>query len=680
MANRYWVGGTGNWSDNTNHWSASSGGAPGASKPTADDNVIFDTSSSTAEAAYTMTIDEAAYCLDFTMDGPSTTDATKVTWAGSSALAISGNLTLTGGTAGITNSYIGTITFNATSGTKTIDWNSVISGSSIIFNGSGGTFQLSRDIEFQVPPSYGAYLTRTAGTFDANGKKITVNVTGGVYFQGLGFTGTSSFYDLTIVGYAAKDRVFQLNTNITVTHTLLLNGNSATNRILVRSNIIGTPRTIDITGTTGNSFSNVDFRDIAMVTGGADLDLSAITGGSGDCGGNSGITFTAPQNNYFYKVSGNSTTSTVGDWYLGTGGSGGAGRVPLPQDMAIYDDLSFGAAGMTVTQDMPRIPTTTFKGVDGLHTVANNPTWTTSTATSVFGSLTLDENMTLTASTQTYTFEGRAAGMPVGGWTLTSAGKTWAKNLTFNCPTGVYVPNGDIVQSGTAQINFTKGEFDNSVNNANITTYNIVTSTGFILRMGTNTLYSLSKITGQVWGINPGATLYCGTSTIKFVGTMTGNNTFDGGSKTYNKVWFSMGTSTYSTTITGNNTFAELKDDGSEQHSLLFTAGTTQTGTAPGWFKVNGSTTGKEIIVNSTTTGTFNLVNAGGGVVSCDYLDIQHSVATPLNSWYAGANSINHQSDATAGSGWIFSTPPSASTITTNRGRNRFKFTPVSQG
>ena len=33
MANRYWVGGTGNWDATTTNWSASSGGAGGASSP-----------------------------------------------------------------------------------------------------------------------------------------------------------------------------------------------------------------------------------------------------------------------------------------------------------------------------------------------------------------------------------------------------------------------------------------------------------------------------------------------------------------------------------------------------------------------------------------------------------------------------------------------------------------------
>lgn len=46
MADRYWVGNGGNWSD-TAHWSASSGGAGGASVPTSSDNVFFNSSSFT---------------------------------------------------------------------------------------------------------------------------------------------------------------------------------------------------------------------------------------------------------------------------------------------------------------------------------------------------------------------------------------------------------------------------------------------------------------------------------------------------------------------------------------------------------------------------------------------------------------------------------------------------------
>lgn len=48
MADRYWVGGTATWdSTTTANWSATSGGAGGASVPTSADNVFFDANSGT---------------------------------------------------------------------------------------------------------------------------------------------------------------------------------------------------------------------------------------------------------------------------------------------------------------------------------------------------------------------------------------------------------------------------------------------------------------------------------------------------------------------------------------------------------------------------------------------------------------------------------------------------------
>jgi hypothetical protein len=60
---RYWVGGSGSWSSTTK-WSATSGGASGASVPTASDNAIFDANS--AAAHYTVTVTDNATCADLT--------------------------------------------------------------------------------------------------------------------------------------------------------------------------------------------------------------------------------------------------------------------------------------------------------------------------------------------------------------------------------------------------------------------------------------------------------------------------------------------------------------------------------------------------------------------------------------------------------------------------------------
>ena len=68
MAARYWVGGSGNVSDNANHWASSSGGAAGASKPGATDDVYFDANSDSG-SAFTVTFDENTSWQSFDTPG-----------------------------------------------------------------------------------------------------------------------------------------------------------------------------------------------------------------------------------------------------------------------------------------------------------------------------------------------------------------------------------------------------------------------------------------------------------------------------------------------------------------------------------------------------------------------------------------------------------------------------------
>lgn len=85
MANRFWVGGTGNWS-NTARWSTTSGGAGGASVPGAADVAIYDANSD-AGSNFTATVDTAITITTLNI----TTVDVLVTIAGTT------NLTVTGG-------------------------------------------------------------------------------------------------------------------------------------------------------------------------------------------------------------------------------------------------------------------------------------------------------------------------------------------------------------------------------------------------------------------------------------------------------------------------------------------------------------------------------------------------------------------------------------------------------
>jgi hypothetical protein len=166
-----------------------------------------------------------------------------------------------------------------------------------------------------------------------------------------------------------------------------------------------------------------------------------------------------------------------------------------------------------------------------------------------------------------------------------------------------------------------------------------------------NCIINLTGI-GTIWNtsVNPNLSFDFNNLVINVINSSKNGVTFAGGGLSYDTLKFDRGVSTGTCTISGNNFFRNFIDVGTSTHSILFTAGSTQT---VGHFEVTGSNT-DIITLNSTTTAAFNLVKTPG-LVNCDYLNIQHSVATPANTWYAGTNSINNQDIVTVGSGWIFS-------------------------
>lgn len=105
MANRFWVGGTGTWNNaSTANWSATSGGASGASAPISADAVIFDALSGTG----TCTVAAGAICASLTQG------ASNISVVFNIDMTIAGNLTLSAGTFDINNRI-----FTCTSGLST---------------------------------------------------------------------------------------------------------------------------------------------------------------------------------------------------------------------------------------------------------------------------------------------------------------------------------------------------------------------------------------------------------------------------------------------------------------------------------------------------------------------------------------------------------------------------------
>lgn len=630
MAARYWVGGTGNWSDNTNHWSDADGGSPGASKPTSSDAVYFNANSGSG----TCTINETASCASFDMSS-----SALATIAGSSGLTVAGSLTVVSGG---TWSHTGAITFT---GTGTFTTNGVtISGNNNITVGTAGiTVTLGDNFTGSNRP-----WVLSSGTLDFNEKTVTCNnvtisgtatrtfdisnctincagwnatavtnltftVTGSTInatgvsqilnnltyniwndnSAGTGttiVTGTPTFATYTITGPATKSHAHTYNGNITVTGTFTCNGNSATNREWLRSDTWGTARTITAATV---SITNVDFTDITGAGAGTWSGTSI-----GDAGGNSGITFTTATTCTWTGNGGN--WSTAAEWDTGT--------VPLCHDTVVFNASSVTSGSQTITQDMPR------PGKDiTFSSIANSPTLAWTTSCYITGSLTLDAGIgTFNPASTTTVFIGRGTTN-----TLTTAGKSF-NAITIASPSGKYTLQDNLTCISTCAVS--NGEFDANDNNVNASSLYLVYTTTRIVRMG-NSTWTLSgaRPIDQDW-LYTGVTFYAEGSTVVFNGTSQQVYLYGSAANaTLNNIVKSGGGSL---TIYYNFTCNNFEIDDSAGATTLTHGGFTCT--SLDWV----GTSGNGITLGSKTVGTHFTITDTAGTNNFSYLTITDTNAT----------------------------------------------------
>ncbi|MGB3949315.1 MAG: T9SS type A sorting domain-containing protein [Bacteroidia bacterium] len=158
--NLYWIGNSGNWNDG-NHWSLTSGGAPAGCAPSPVDNVIFDANSFTQTNATVLVNVPVAAVNDMTWINVANTPEFYGDY--SNSLKIYGSLTLC---SGINFNYSGLLSFDATTGNKTITTAGNAINTSIWFNGSGGEWTLQDNLTC----NYWIYLNR--GTLNTNNKTV----------------------------------------------------------------------------------------------------------------------------------------------------------------------------------------------------------------------------------------------------------------------------------------------------------------------------------------------------------------------------------------------------------------------------------------------------------------------------------------------------------------------------
>lgn len=450
------------------------------------------------------------------------------------------------------------------------------------------------------------------------GGKITPGITLGTVALTGGLTTNTGMtcVNLVRIGAATKTDTMSVNLNgsLVVTGTATLTGNSAVNRLLVQSSTVGTARTIAAANV---SLANVDFMDI---TGGG----SATWAGTslGDCGGNSGITFTTPATQTWSSTSG-------GNWSTNAWTT----RVPLPQDDVVINS-AFGAS-QTITADMPRLGATIdWTGVSG------NPAFAIGINCSIYGSFILTTGISGNITgIFTITLAGR------GNFNFNPVGKTFNSSISVSAPGGTYTLNSNV--TNTTQFSVINGAFNDG--GFNIQTTNFVANTSntkSITVSGRWTITTNNPSSG--WNVASTGTTFSGASSVIIFNTGTASRTFAGGGFTYGTLSYIVAGSTGSLTVTGTNTFGTINfSDASNARTLILPASTTTT--ILNSFNVQG-TAGKLMTISSSSAGVAAVLSKQAGIVGCDYLSIQDSTAAGGAGWYAGANSTNVSNN----SGWIF--------------------------
>src|SRR3989338_7367835 len=490
MASRFWVGGTGNWSD-TAHWSDTSGGGAGADVPVAADAVTIDANS--GSGTVTITVDIAAACTSISLSRSST------------ILLLNAGVTLSGALS--VPSSVSSVTLNLNGQTcqfGSVGWNA--NGS--ILQGTGAAVTITGTGTPWSNTSNTITWTGT-GTFTFNGGgNITFSYTntssrnyagvslvfansGTVAFAG---SGQLTCADLTRTGWASKADSITPSANVILTGTCTLGGNTTQgiNRLLVQSNTVGTQRTITaaayvITG-------DVDFRDINLAYSGGASWTNAGSAFIGDCLGNAGAVTTNATVSASQTATGTASfTWSTHEW---------TSRVPLPQDDVVISNAF--VAGQTVTIDMPRIGRNiTRTGATGA------PTWNGSTACVMYGNLTMAVGVLTSGGATSLELRGR------GTHTITTTGCTM-RQIAIWGPGGTYTLQDGLTLSSTNRLWVLAGTFNANGFNIAAQGFEIAGSTTRTVNMCSGTWTVLS--TGTMWNAatTTGLTLVPGTATIDF--------------------------------------------------------------------------------------------------------------------------------------------------------------------
>ena len=510
MADRYWVaGGTGNYNSNTN-WSATSGGASGASVPGTADDVFFNASS----GAGTATINVASSCRSLNLTGFTGT----LTF--NNILTVSGTV-MNFGTGGYTVSGTSnirfltaiTITSNGTTYTGNLDFSAAV------------TYTLADDMSVSGDVIISGVSARTfnGNTFNILGN-LTVsvsNIVSGTTTFVLGGTGT---WTHTNTGQIRNNLTINTLGTITLGTTVRYETGTLT---YTAGTVITTGSTLTIgaattLNTNGITWNNISTTFSGSITLSSDLTLT----------GN----LSQLSSNLSFILGGNNLISINANLRL----SGGTFTMPANQtfkSLLIVNTSTINSNTLTITENL-----TIDAQVSGTTAIiyAGTGTWTAlNTSSYINNILTINTAGTLTISGIVYkqtglftytagTINDITGTVSIGALTINTSGVTWNKLLVgtaitlasnINATTfGTFGPNSISFTLGAFSLNFTHLELGNTGTTTLPTAWVCQDISFTQTSSGTINGFSIT-INGNITQLNNGTVT--GTTTLNYTGSGT---------------------------------------------------------------------------------------------------------------------------------------------------------------
>jgi hypothetical protein len=389
MAARFWVtGGTGNWNSTTN-WSATSGGASGASVPGSGDTAAFDANS----GSDTVTLDISPDIQTLTCTGFTGTLA-----FGTNTISLNSTGTIfTGATTMTVTGTPQIICTNSSATSRTISPGAVTEANSISFRFTAGTGSFTvatgayRDLDFtdgvnptgfagafsnNVQTVYGNFkastgMTRVAGasalTFAATSGTKTINTAGVTFDCPFSFNGVGGTWQLQAALTSGSTRTCTLtNGTLDLAGYTLTTGLFSSTNSNVRTLAFGTGKIV-LTGTSGIIFTYGTATNLTVT--GTSL-VQATSGGAGTRTLTFATSGGTEANTINFEITSGSDTVSL----AGTGGAaknvnftGFTGTIDIPNAKTIYGNFNFGSAtSITGTSIV------TFAATSGTKTIRTN--------------------------------------------------------------------------------------------------------------------------------------------------------------------------------------------------------------------------------------------------------------------------------------------------------------------